>query len=173
MRKPTNTSLNQTAGQPDGLVARPVTPAELEHYLHTHIPLSRAMEVSVSALSEASVTLAAPLAPNINHRDTVFGGSAAALATLAAWSLLHQRLLRQPTACRLVVQRNTMDYLVPISGAFTATSSLPEPEAWERLVRMLARKGAARFRVAAEVHAAGAVAGRFSGEFVALAAHRG
>jgi thioesterase domain-containing protein len=149
---------------------RAVTPAELERYLHTRIPLSRAMEVSVAAISEQSVTLAAPLAPNINHRHTVFGGSAAALATLAAWSLLQLRLLRLPTAFRLVVQRNTMDYLAPISCDFTASSSLPEPQAWERQLRMLARKGTARFLVAAEVHAASAVAGRFSGEFVALAA---
>lgn len=150
-----------------------MTPAELEHYLHTHIPVSRAMEVAVVAMSQQSVTLAAPLAPNINHRDTVFGGSAAALATLAAWSLLHLRLLEQPTTCRLVVQRNTMDYLAPISSDFTATSSLPKPEAWERQLRMLARKGVARFAVAAEVYAATTVAGRFSGEFVALAADRG
>jgi thioesterase domain-containing protein len=146
-----------------------VTPAELERYLHAHIPLSRAMEVSVVRISEDSVTLGAPLAPNINHRETVFGGSAAALATLAAWSLLHLRLLRQPTACRLVVQRNTMDYLAPITGEFTAASSLPEPAAWERAVRMLVRKGMARFSVVAEVCAAGAVAGRFAGEFAALA----
>lgn len=131
------------------------------------------MEVSVATISEDSVTLGAPLAPNINHRDTVFGGSAAALATLAAWSLLHLRLLRQPTACRLVVQRNTMEYLAPIAGDFTASSSLPEPELWARQLRMLTRKGAARFGVAAEVLAAGTVAGRFFGEFVALTAESG
>ena len=149
-----------------------MTPSELEQYLHTHIPLSQAMEVSVAAISEESVTLAAPLAPNINHRDTVFGGSAAALATLAAWSLLHLRLQRQPTACRLVVQRNAMEYLMPIAGDFTASSSLAEPEAWDRQVRMLDRKGAARFTVAADLHADGALVGRFSGDFVALAADR-
>jgi len=149
-----------------------MTPADLERYLHTHIPLSSAMRTSVVEVSDQSVTLAAPLGPNINHRDTVFGGSASALALLSAWSLLHIRLLRQPTACRLVVQRNTMEYLAPITSDFTACSSLPEPQDWERQVRMLARRGAARFKVAVEICAAGAVAGRFSGEFVALAAEK-
>jgi thioesterase domain-containing protein len=149
-----------------------MTPTELENFLHALIPLSRAMEVSAVAISEESVILAAPLGPNINHRDTVFGGSAAALAVLSAWSLLHLRLLGQPTACRLVVQRNTMEYLEPITGDFTAASSLSEPQAWDRQVRMLARRGAARFAVAAEICAAGAVAGRFSGDFVALAADK-
>jgi thioesterase domain-containing protein len=59
---------------------------ELEDYLHVHIPLSAAMQVAVVAVDASGVTLAAPLAPNINHRDTVFGGSASAVAILAAWA---------------------------------------------------------------------------------------
>ena len=65
---------------------------QLEQYLHDHIPLSRAMQVTVISLAQDRVILSAPLAPNINHRDTVFGGSASAVAILAAWSLLHTRL---------------------------------------------------------------------------------
>jgi len=55
-----------------------VTGLELESYLHAHIPLTRAMQVSVVSVEPDSVLLSAPLAPNTNHRDTVFGGSAAA-----------------------------------------------------------------------------------------------
>ncbi len=65
-----------------------MTPAELEAYLHQTIPLSRAMAVSVIELNPESVVLGAPLAPNVNVHETAFGGSAAALALLAAWSLL-------------------------------------------------------------------------------------
>ena len=83
-------------------------PGELERYLHQHIPLSKAMQVSVVEVLPAGVVLSAPLAPNINHRDTVFGGSASALAILAAWSLLHTRLSGEGIASRLVIQRNTM-----------------------------------------------------------------
>jgi thioesterase domain-containing protein len=57
---------------------------ELQAYLHAHIPLSAAMQVSVDAVAADGVTLRAPLAPNINHRETVFGGSASAVAILAA-----------------------------------------------------------------------------------------
>lgn len=38
---------------------------ELQNYLHTHIPLSKAMDVSVAALSQSTAVLRAPLAPNI------------------------------------------------------------------------------------------------------------
>ncbi|HET6563799.1 MAG TPA: YiiD C-terminal domain-containing protein [Xanthomonadales bacterium] len=146
-----------------------MTPSELEQYLHDHIPLSRAMQVSALAVSADSVVLSAPLKPNINHRDTVFGGSAAALATLAAWSLLQVRLNQQGATFRLVIQRNTMEFLAPMSGEFIATSALQAANSWERQLRMLQRKGVARFKVAAELHCAGEHTGSFSGEFVALA----
>ncbi|MGE5240286.1 MAG: YiiD C-terminal domain-containing protein, partial [Bacteroidota bacterium] len=65
---------------------------ELERYLHEQIPLSKAMGVEVMEASGEKVELAAPFAPNINHLETVFGGSASAVAILAAWTLLHVRL---------------------------------------------------------------------------------
>jgi len=46
-------------------------PAELEQYLHEHIPLSKAMAVFVVSVAQDAVVLGAPLAPNINHRETV------------------------------------------------------------------------------------------------------
>ena len=142
---------------------------ELEDYLHAHIPLSAAMRVAVVAVEASGVTLAAPLAPNINHRDTLFGGSASAVAILAAWSLLHTRVRAEGVAARLVIQSNAMEYLLPIAGDFTARSALAEPDQWPRFMRTFARMGRARLRVTAELESDGQVAARLSGEFVALA----
>ena len=149
-----------------------MTGAQLQSYLHGHIPLSAAMQVSVDAVDVEGVTLRAPLAPNINHRDTVFGGSASAVAILAAWSLLHTRLLAEGIAARLVIQSNAMDYALPILGEFTARSALEEPEQWSRFTRTLARRGKARARVAAVLQSDGRAVGRLTGEFVALSAAR-
>ncbi len=145
-----------------------MSPAELETYLHAHIPLSRAMQVSVVQAAPQEVVLSAPLAPNINHRDTVFGGSASAVAILAAWSLLHTRLSAEGLASRLVIQRNTMSYEQPIVGTFTATAAAPDAEAWHQFLRVFRRKGKARITVVSVLHFAGEVAGRLEGEFVAL-----
>jgi len=142
--------------------------SELEAYLHGHIPLSAAMQVSVHAVAADGVTLRAPLAPNINHRETVFGGSASAVAILAAWSLLHTRLLADGIAARLVIQSNTMDYDAPILGEFSARSSLEAPEQWSRFTRTLARMGRARTHAIAVLESDGQVVGRLTGEFVAL-----
>jgi thioesterase domain-containing protein len=141
---------------------------DLERYLHEHIPLSRAMQVTVCRLDSEGVTLAAPLAANINHHDTVFGGSASAVAILAGWSLAHVRLAEAGIPNRLVIRRNTMQYQRPIAGRFTARAYLPDPEAWESFVRTLLRKGRARLAVVCELVCAGVVAGRLEADYVAM-----
>lgn len=147
---------------------RRLTPRDLGKYLHEHIPLSAAMQVSVQAVSAEEVILGAPLLPNINHRDTVFGGSASSLAILAAWSLLHARLMAEGCPVRLVIQRNTMSYELPIPGYFTACALAPPPDEWHAFMKTLGRKGRARIKVASTLWYAGREVGHFGGEFVAL-----
>jgi thioesterase domain-containing protein len=142
---------------------------ELQQYLHDHIPLSKAMQVEVRRVQPEEIILAAPLAPNINHRETVFGGSASAVAILAAWSLLHARLTRAGIDSRLVIQSNTMHYELPIDGTFTARSFIEEAADWQQFIRMLSRKGRARISVTSLLEYDGKRVGRLQGEFVALA----
>lgn len=143
--------------------------SSLRQYLYDHIPLSQAMQVEVLSAQPDGVLLTAPLPPNINHQETIFGGSASAVAILAAWSLLHVRLQHEGVSSRLVIQSNTMQYELPIAGSFTARSYL-EPEAdWPRFLRTLARKGRARISVSSVLEFQGQQAGKLHGEFVALA----
>jgi len=148
-------------------------PEELERYLHEHIPLSAAMQVSVKDLQPDRVVLTAPLKPNINHRDTVFGGSASALATLAAWSLVHVCLQTAGVSARLVIQHNRVDYQRPLTGDFGASAVLASPETWSRFLKTLVRRGRARIDVTVSLEQDGQVAGRFDGRFVALDAGKG
>lgn len=147
-----------------------MNPAELQRYLHGHIPLSAAMQVQVEAASSDRVVLGAPLAPNINHRETVFGGSASALAILSAWSLLHLKLAAAGYTTRLVIQRNTMQYEQAIDGYFTAHAESPSAAKWALFARTLERRGRARIAVVSTLRFEGQAAGHFEGEFVALGA---
>jgi len=146
-----------------------MTPSELQIYLHTHIPLSKAMQVEVVQATPELVELAAPLAPNINHRGTAFGGSISTLATLACWSLLRIRTDDMLPAPHLVVRRNSMEYNAPILGEFRAVVRFPAELDWIRFQAAYASKGRARLKLDAAVVAGDIVAARFSGEFVALA----
>ncbi len=141
---------------------------DLESYLHEHIPLSAAMGATVVRADACGVELAAPLAPNINHRDTVFGGSASALAILAAWSLVHVRLLEAGLDCRIVIQREQVQYAAPMLGDFGARSRLTDPGAWDRFLLTLGRRGRARTSVSCSLVSGDVECGRFEGTFVAI-----
>ena len=143
---------------------------QLEEYLRERIPLSRAMAVEVRAADATGVELYAPLAPNINHRDTVFGGSASAVAILAAWSALHVRMRAEGLQVRIVIRRNTMSYERPITGGFTAKAAAPDEAAWAKLVATLRRGRPARVRVRAALESGGEPVGELEGEFAVLPA---
>lgn len=140
----------------------------LQKYLHKHIPISKAMGVEVLDATLNGVKLSAPLSPNINHRETVFGGSASAVAILSAWSLLHLRLKNETIDSRIVIQKSAMTYEHPITDTFTASSVIGAPVAWFKFVSTLRRKSRARTKVNSVLHCNDRIVGELEGEFVAL-----
>jgi len=141
---------------------------EIEQYLHSHIPLSRAMGIRVRMATPGRVELAAPLAPNINHHETLFGGSGSAVATLSAWTLVHVGLLHSGIEAATVIQRNAMSYEEPIHGDFTAVCTLIDDSAWQRFIKTLERRGRARITLNAHLLFDGRQAASFEGDFVAI-----
>ena len=49
-------------------------------------------DLSVVEVRPETAVLRTPLATNINHRETDFGGGALAVTTLAVWTLLYTRV---------------------------------------------------------------------------------
>jgi thioesterase domain-containing protein len=142
--------------------------SDMESYLHSNIPLSAAMGVRVKVATPGHVLLAAPLAPNINHHQTVFGGSGAVLATLSAWTLLYLRLQAERLDAQLVIQRSSMEYKRPIAGDFEAVCRFADDSAWQRFRSTLERRGRARMTLHAQLLHAAQEMGSFTGDFVAL-----
>jgi len=126
------------------------------------------MGAEVRKADIGGVTLSAPLEPNINHRETVFGGSASSLAILAAWTVVHFGLQREGLPCRVVIQKNTMSYDKPMAGAFIARCDAPDTETWQRFIAMVKRKKMGRIAVASVLEYGGEVAGKMEGVFVAI-----
>jgi len=145
-----------------------VTARFMQKYLHERIPISKAMGVEVLEATVNGVKLAAPLSPNINHRETVFGGSASAVAILSAWSLLYLRLLNENINSRIVIQRNTMTYEHPITDMFTASSVVCDRSAWLKFITTLKRKNRARIKISSILHCNEKKVGEFGGDFVAI-----
>jgi thioesterase domain-containing protein len=147
-----------------------ITPEQLralEETLHREIPLTRAMGVTVVRCDARGLALAAPLAANLNHKRTAFGGSLAGLATLAGWGLL-QLLLREHAPATVVIRAAEVHYLRPVMQDIEATCALPPEAELARFQRMFARRGMARIELAATIPANGKEAVRFRGAYVAL-----
>lgn len=144
-----------------------MTPQALTDFLKNKIPLTRAIEIAVVSADPASVEIEAPLAPNINVHGTMFGGSAATLALLAAWSVLHLRLEAENIVGQLVIHKTDVEYLRPISGLARAVAMLDDAD-WSQFVTTLHRRGKARIAVTANVSSNGEIAARLSGQFVAI-----
>jgi thioesterase domain-containing protein len=145
----------------------------LEHELLADIPLARAMALSIRIWDGDSLTLAAPLAPNINDKGCAFGGSLASLMTLTGWALVKLALdarTQSPTACDIYVQDSKIRYLAPVWQDFDAVARLAEGHAFAEFFATLDARGKARLRVHCTVPLAdGSAAATLDAQFVALA----
>lgn len=140
----------------------------LEAYLHQHIPISSQMVASVDAVTADTVKLSAPLANNINHAGTAFGGSISMLAILSGWSLLHCRLNNLNIKHSLVIKRNEIDYLKPTKDQFSAEAFLTDADEWSLFLETLSKKGRARISVSCSIMCAGDNTAEFKGIYVAI-----
>src|SRR5690606_35763420 len=118
--------------------------AAIDRYLHDHIPLSGHLGARVIEAGYDALRITAPLEPNLNHRGTAFGGSIAALAILSGWTWLFVNLQGDGFEGRIVIQSNTMDYVAPGEGEFTATCRAPSAERWAHLREMVRERGRGR-----------------------------
>lgn len=145
------------------------TRASLEHELLATIPLTRAMGVSVPAYDGDSLTLAAPLAPNVNDKGCAFGGSLVSVMTLAGWGLVKLALDRHGKACDIYVQDSDVRYLAPVWDDFSAVARLVDRESFAAMFDTLVARGRARTRVRCVVPLAdGSAAATLEARFVAI-----
>jgi len=137
-------------------------------YLHDHIPLTAHMGVSVVAYDEQSVRVSAPLEPNLNHRNTAFGGSLSTLGILAGWTLLHLRLQEAGIANRLVIQKSAMDFKRPAMDTLEAVCAQTDLVEWNRFKQMIVEKEKSRITLVSEIYSDGELVAVNEGVFVSL-----
>lgn len=140
--------------------------AATERFFHEQIPLTKAMGVRVEEHDGRQLVLSAPLEANHNHLGTAFGGSLAALATLAGYGLLWLELGNRDA--HIVIRRSELDYRHPVTGPLRAICRKP-PEAELAAFRAtFAKAGKARVRLEVTVEEQGRVCMTFVGTFVAI-----
>jgi thioesterase domain-containing protein len=138
----------------------------IQELLHGKIPITRALGVKVEDYDGRRLILSAPLAENVNHLGTAFGGSLNALAVLSGYGLLWLEL--RDDECHIVIRESTISYDRPVRGEIRAVCALPEAEALAEFKQTFQQKGRARIALAATIEDEGVTAVRFRGTFVAL-----
>jgi thioesterase domain-containing protein len=140
----------------------------LVQFIRDEIPLARAMDLSLQAATPDHLSLAVPLAPNVNDKGCAFGGSLVSLMTLAGWALVELSLRRRGDDCDVFVGESTVRYLAPVWGDFRADAQLAPTADWATFFDTLDARGRARIEVACEVPGEpGKPAATLSARFVA------
>lgn len=142
---------------------------ELEQVLHHDIPLTRDMGLNVLSWEHGRLRLHLPLAPNINHKSTLFGGSLYCGAVLAGWGWLHLRLREAGIEDgHIVIQDGQISYPLPVKADAVVICDAPDTALWEKFLTTYQRRGRARIALHTRIVAQGSEADavRFVGQFV-------
>jgi thioesterase domain-containing protein len=138
----------------------------IEELFYRVMPITRAMGVAVESYDGARLVLTAPLAANVNHLGTAFGGSLNTMAVLGGYGLLWIEL--QDTECHLVIRESAISYERPVRSELRAICVRPQEETLADFKKRFHEKGKARIALDVTIEEDGAVAARFRGTFVAL-----
>ena len=81
------------------------------------IPLLTAMQLSLVEYRDLTLTLEAPLAPNINNKGTAFGGSIASICLFAGWAVATLSFVDNDILnTEIVVYKDEMTFERPARG---------------------------------------------------------
>lgn len=140
----------------------------LEDLLHHDIPLTRAMQLRVASWTNHELRLAMPLAPNVNHTGSMFGGSLYSLSVLAGWGWLTLRLREAGIDDgHIVIKGGQIDYPLPVVEEAVAICAAPSEEDWKKFETLYRRRGRARLYLDIRIPApSGADAVHLHGEYV-------
>jgi thioesterase domain-containing protein len=108
----------------------------------------------------------APLEPNHNHLGTAFGGSLAAIATLAGYGLLWLAL--EDRSAHIVIRSSTINYRRPVSRNIRAICRRPDDATMAEFKSKFAHAGKARITLVVTIEEDDVECVRFEGVFVAL-----
>jgi len=133
------------------------------------MPPARALGLRIERLDAVEIQIGAPLERNLNDKGCAFGGSLAALLTLAAWGALETALHRTGEDADLYIADSRLDYLAPLYEDLCATAALPDTAAIEGLRAKLVARGRGGLSLRAEAHdAGGRVVARLEGRYAAV-----
>ncbi|MFC3679959.1 thioesterase domain-containing protein [Bacterioplanoides pacificum] len=146
---------------------------KLKDFFVEHLPITQFMGLEVESYDGEQLVLSAPLAPNINDKQTAFGGSLYNAAVMACWGFAYLKTQEKGLVCNQVVAGGEVKYLAPVTGKIRAVCKNPGDKLIASFLDHFNRKGRAKISLQAEISCDGevdsAVAVTFSGQYAILA----
>lgn len=124
--------------------------APLNHHLGNMPPVA-AMQIRAARFEGDVLSLAAPLAANVNDKNCAFGGSMASLMTLAGWGWLTLKLHEAGMEAEVYVADSDIRYLAPLYDDLSGQARLRADQDWSVILRCLAERKRARVAMLAEM----------------------
>jgi thioesterase domain-containing protein len=144
--------------------------AELEKILKTGIPISEVMGIHDLKISGSELSLQIPIEPNLNHKQTMFGGSLYSACALACYGLFLAGLRQHSVPTNdIVISAGSMRYLAPVRQAALVKARWESDKDMEKFFRSLQTKKKARVLMRAQIFVGEINCAEFSGHFVAIA----
>lgn len=130
-----------------------MTPADLTTHFHQVIPISKAMGIVVSEVSQRQAILTVPLQPNHNHLNTAFGGSLYAASALACYALFRFISVQAGhKADNLVLKEGSIRYFAAVGSDFSVVAKLVDMKEPAHFFSSLERRGRGQMEMIAEIH---------------------
>ena len=142
---------------------------EINQHLHEQIPMTSQMGIHVQSFSSEGVIATAPLEANINHQQSAFGGSIAALGIVTGFVAIWGNLKLRTISAELVIQHSETEFSKPGLGDMESRSRTISDNALESFTNLLTENGTARILVTSDIFSDGKLIASNTGTFVAIA----
>lgn len=140
----------------------------LVELLRLEIPISKAMGIEKLRINENNLELELPLAPNRNHKNTLFGGSLYSSCALACYALFLNGLQQNQIFTKnIVISDGQIKYLRPVQSDAIIRSNWTSVAERELFFQNLSRKQKSRATILAQAWSQDILCAEFSGRFVA------
>lgn len=98
------------------------------------------MQLSLNEIDSQHMYATAPIAPNINDKSTVFGGSSAALMTICGWSLIKYQLESNNVMNDVVIHQSKLQWNLAQTDDLIITARPETKINWIELCNQIIRK---------------------------------
>ena len=141
---------------------------KLSEFFQAHLPITQFMELDVDSYDGQTLSLKAPLGPNINDKQTAFGGSLYNACVMSCWGFAYLKTLEANIDGNQVVVGGSIKYKRPVDEDFKAVCHTPGDEAIQHFIEGYERHGKGKIELKATVECNGKVAVEFEGTYAVL-----